>query len=171
MIWNNVLYGFGLSLTYKIWITHKPKPIIWILDHSLCHSKYFDLYFSTKIFRSIQNIEKTWTMSMIFKNILSGNWFTFMIYLLFWCASSNYSIEKIIYHKFHICDLYVHYEMYGDVSPMLVMQWITYHNLYICCLCGLDELYGCISLTFLLKKMICHKIHICDLCSLHELYE
>ena len=55
------------------------------------------------------------------------------------CDTSNEMLEKMIFHKIHICNI-----------------------------CGLHELCGCVSSNFVLEKMICHKIHICNLYGLHE---
>ena len=36
--------------------------------------------------------------------------------------SSKLLLEKMIYHKNHICDLYIHHELYEDVSPKNVIE-------------------------------------------------
>ena len=57
------------------------------------------------------------------------------------CGTSNVLLEKMIFHKIHICNIF-----------------------------DLHELQGSVSSNMLLKKMIFRKIHICDLFYHYELH-
>ena len=67
--------------------------------------------------------------------------------------------QKMIYHKIHICNLYIHHELYGGVSPIYLIEKMIYYKIHICNLCGLHELCECVSLNDILKNMIYHNIH------------
>ena len=43
------------------------------------------------------------------------------LYELSECVFSNVLLEKMIYRKIHICNLYIHHELYEDVSPNIAM--------------------------------------------------
>ena len=44
------------------------------------------------------------------------------LYELSECVFSNVLLEKMIYRKIHICNLYIHHELYGDVALIFAMQ-------------------------------------------------
>ena len=86
-----------------------------------------------------KNCSKVDTKFTVLKNIriLKNNMCGFNV--CFECASSNFLLEKMNFHKIHICDLY-----------------------------GLHEQCECDPSNVLLEKMLSHKIHIYDLCGPHE---
>ena len=66
------------------------------------------------------------------------------------CAFSNFLLQKMIYHKIHICDLCGLRELYEYVPSNILLEKMIYHKIHICDLCGHCELCGCVASNFLL---------------------
>ena len=81
--------------------------------------------------------------------------FTVVIFMTFMnCVSSNFLLERKIYHKIHICSLCGLHELCRCVSSKCLPQKNFFYKIYICNLYDLHELCFCVSSNFLLKKMI-----------------
>ena len=78
--------------------------------------------------------------------------------------------QKVFFHIHNIWNnLYGFHEFYRSVSSNFLLQKMIYHKIYICNLCSLHELLKYVSSNCVQEKIIYYMNHICDLCGFHEL--
>ena len=75
----------------------------------------------------------------------------------------------MLFHKNHICNIFVPHVLSWCVSSEFLIQWMIFHKNHICDFCVPHELFWCVSSDNLIEWMIFHNNHICDFFVLHEL--
>ena len=105
------------------------------------------------LFKKFKYICQNWLEIHKLVKKISQDWhylFSMCLYELWGCVSSYNGLGQMICHKIHICNLYIHHELYGGVSPIYLNQWKIYHKSHICSLYGLHELCRCVSSNMML---------------------